>query len=124
MRFEASKRVRAHLSRLASIAHEREIEFQLQGLSQSFERWQRGEINSWDLDNAVHSFITGPKRRELYNRYNSKNIIVHMNVAQAIVRGILRPTEVPDEVRTALHEAIAFYQRGLADGSINFEEED
>jgi hypothetical protein len=123
MSFQASKRVRAHLSRLASIAHERELGAKLRDLSLSFDRWRNGDLNSWDLDNAVHRFITGPERRQLFNRYNSKNI-AHMMVAQAIVRGILRPDEIPDDVSSALQEAIAFYQRGLADGSISFDEED
>lgn len=111
------------LSELAAIAHERELGAHLQKLSQAFAQWKCGELKAWDVDDAVHQFANGFERRRLYTRYNTKSIL-HMNVAQAIVRGILRPTEVPDEVITVLKDAIAFYEKGLADSSISFDEQD
>ena len=47
-----------------------------------------------------------------------------MNVAQAIVRGLLTQQEVPADVHVALERAIAFYRQGLADGTVSFDEED
>ena len=47
-----------------------------------------------------------------------------MNVVQAIVRGILRAEEVPGEVLDALGRPIEFYRRGLANGTISFDEPD
>jgi hypothetical protein len=44
-------------------------------------------------------------------------------VAQAIVRGILRANEVDEEVKVVLADAIEFYERGLADGTVSFVEE-
>jgi hypothetical protein len=122
MKFEYSKRVRALLRQLARAAHERELRDLLNELEESFARWRRGEVDTWDLVEEVDRFVQGPVRRRLSQRYGTDSI-VHMNVAYAIVRGLLAQDEVPAEVLDKLDNAIGFYRQGLADGTISFDEE-
>lgn len=68
-------------------------------------------------------FAFGHAKRRLRERYETPSI-VHMNVAQVIVRGILKESEVPRDVLEALEEPVAFYRQGIADGTISCEEEE
>jgi hypothetical protein len=123
MQFEASKRVRALVRDLAATAYERELQGYLTQVEQAFVRWRKGEIDARSLADEVDEFSRGRARHSLEQRYRTTRIM-HMNVAQAIARGILRTDEVPGEVLDALERAIEFYRKGLADGSISFEPEE
>jgi hypothetical protein len=123
MKLEFSKGVGALLRRLAATSYERELRGLLGELEGSFARWRRGEIESIALAEEVDRFARGPVRRRLEQRYEGSRIL-HMNVAQAIVRGVLGAEEVPVEVLTALARPIEFYRKGLADGTISFEPEE
>jgi hypothetical protein len=117
---EFPKRIRAALRSLAAVAQERELRRLLAGLDADFDRWRRGEIDSFALDDAVHHFARGRARRDLEGAYGS-NDLMPMMVARAIVAGILEPAEVPAEVVEALDRELDDFRRGLADGSISFE---
>ena len=123
MKFECSKRMRGVLRQLAGIAHERELRELLKALDASFARWRRGEIDNGDLAAEVDDFAKGSARRRLSQRYSTDSIM-HMSVAQAIVRGLLTQSEVPADVHVVLERAVEFYRRGLADGTVSFEEEE
>jgi hypothetical protein len=123
MKLEFSKRVRSLLRKLSATAYERELRVLLGELEGSFARWRRGEIDSIALAADVDQFARGPVKRRLDQRYEAAGIL-HMNVAQAIVRGILRAEEVPAEVLDALTKPIEFYRQGLADGTISFDDPD
>jgi hypothetical protein len=123
MKFECSKRMRGVLRRLARTAYERELVALLKKLDTSFARWRRGEIGAGDLAAEVDLFAKGRARWRLDQRYRTDSI-VHMNVALAIVRGLVTHDEVPADVRSALEKAIEFYERGLADGTVSFDEEE
>jgi hypothetical protein len=123
MIFECSKRIRGVLRRLAATALEQELQQLPKELDASFDRWRKGEMDGQYLVAKVDEFAKGPARRRLTQRYSTDGI-VHMNVAQAIVRGLLTPGEVPAELNVALERAIEFYRRGLADGTVSFAEED
>jgi hypothetical protein len=124
MAFECSKRVRGLLRQLAQTAHERELRILLGELGNSFNRFRQGEVDTWDLVNEVDRFARGPERHSLERLYETSNSVVHMIVAQAIVRGILTREEVPAEVLTVLAESIDFYEHGLADGTIRFDQDE
>ena len=104
---EYPKRIKRQLRELAAEAYERELERELKKLDQSFEEWRQDTIGSGELSYRVHQYETGPSR-ELHKRYNSgRNDI---NVAYAIVVGILDEEEVPKEVMDAIARAMSFYQ--------------
>lgn len=123
MRLECSKRVRRILRKLASTAYERELCKLLEKLDGSFARWRNGEIGTGDLVDQVDEFAKGSARRHLYQQYRTETYI-HLNVAQAIVRGLLTSEEVPADVLDVLENAMAFYRQGLANGTVSFDEED
>jgi hypothetical protein len=123
MKFECSKRIRGILRQLTRTAHERELGGLLKPLAVSFDRWRSAKIDTKLLAAEVDEFAKGYARRRLAQKY-SDDRIVHMIVAQAIVRGKLTEAEVPADVFAALERALEFYRRGLANGSISFDEED
>jgi hypothetical protein len=92
----------------------------LGSLAELFTRWRRGHLETWEVVHEMDRLRSGPLQR-LQQRYRSNNV-VHMNVAYAIVAGLLHDDEVPDEVRKALAKPIEFYRSGLANKSINMEE--
>ena len=102
-----SQSVKRSLRQLAAIAHEREVAVHLTRLAESFEQWKAGTLETWELTDRIHRFHDGPSR-ELFNTYNSRRPDVA--VAHALVTGILKESEVPPEVTTAIANAIAFYR--------------
>lgn len=120
MNLEFSKRVRFLLRQLASKAHEREVRKLLEPLAGSFTEWEAGKLGTWDMVERIHRFVQGPCRR-LAKRYDTASIL-HMNVAYAIVTGLVSESEVPAEVMKALEAPIAFYRQGLNNGSTSPEE--
>jgi hypothetical protein len=123
MAFECSKRVRGILRKLAQTAHERELRILLDQLGNSFSGFRQGEVDTWDLVNQVDRFARGPERHSLERLYETSSLL-HMVVAQAIVRGILAREEVTAEVLTVLAQTIDFYEQALADGTMSFDQED
>ena len=114
--------MRGVLRPLATIAHERELLALLNALNDSFARWREGEMDTGNLVAAVDDFAKGSRRRRLSQLYSTDSI-VHKNLAQAFVRGLLSQLEVSADVHVALERAIEFYRRRLADGTVSFDEE-
>lgn len=102
-----SNRIKWLLGEYSRKAHERELDRELAKLDASFDRWRQGDISSSDLDEAIHKYKSGPARK-LWKQYNQGQ--ADMNVAYAIVAGILDETEVPEEVLEALDQPLAFYR--------------
>ncbi|MBN1312225.1 MAG: hypothetical protein JXB30_12470 [Anaerolineae bacterium] len=92
-------------------AYEKELHRELAKLDQSFAEWRDGEIDSWELSDRIHQYEVGPSR-ELYKQYTPK--VADMNLAYAIVAGILDRDEIPTELLEALDGALRFYQ-GMKD---------
>lgn len=88
-------------------AHERELYRELTRLDERFAAWRRGEISSGELAVRVHEFDAGPGR-ELFKRYNEGD--QGLNVAYAIVAGILDEREVPPELLKELASQITFFK--------------
>ena len=100
-------------------AHERELKRELEKLDQSFEAWRRGEISSGELSVRVHQYDRGPSR-DLFSRYNYGD--AKMNVAYAIVAGIIDEEEVPKELMEALSTAIQVFQSMKDNGELKLPE--
>jgi hypothetical protein len=104
-----SKSIKKALHQWNGEAYERELHRELTRLDQRFAAWRRGDIGSGELAIDVHEFDSGPAR-ELFKRYNDG--MSDMNVAYAIVTGILDEGEAPAALVEALAAPLAFY-RGL-----------
>jgi hypothetical protein len=107
MRTESPKDIKRLLHQYAGMAYERQLHRELAKLDASFDRWRQGAINSGELDELIHKYKTGPAR-ELWKQYNRGEN--DMNVAYAIMVGILDESEVPAELIEALARPLAFYQ--------------
>jgi len=110
-----SKHIKRLLRKYAAQAYERELHRELKRLDQSFAAWRAGEIGDDELNRCIHQYETGPSR-ELFKRYNNGD--PDMNVAYAIVTGILDESEVAAEVLEALQRPLAFYRKLKEEGNL------
>ena len=110
-----SKAIKRLLSEAKTEAYERELHRELTKLDASFEEWRRGEISNGELSYRVHQYERGPSQ-ELYERYNAR--MDDANVAYAIVTGILREQEVPQELLEALGSVLQSFRRMKEEGQL------
>jgi len=104
---KAPKKIKRLIREYAAEAYERELHQELQELDRSFAEWREGTIGSGELSHRIHQYETGPSR-ELFKRYNYG--YDEINVAQAVVLGILDRNELPPELSEFLEERIKFYE--------------
>jgi hypothetical protein len=104
---EYPKHIKRLLREYNTAAHEQELHRELGKLDQSFAEWRSGALSSGELSHRVHQFETGPSR-ELFNRYNSGQ--ADLNVAYAIVTGILDGSQMPPELIEALSAPLDFFR--------------
>jgi hypothetical protein len=110
-----SKHIRKLRSKWLGEAYERELRRELAKLDASFAAWRGDEIDSWELSDRIHKFHNGASQ-ELYKKYNYGEADV--NVAYAIVSGILDRKEVPGELIEALANEIAYFEDAQARGKL------
>jgi hypothetical protein len=66
-----TKKQKAELRRLAGLAHERELSAAIRELDLEFERWKKGEISVFALNERIHKFHHGISR-DLYALYDPR----------------------------------------------------
>lgn len=106
-----SKKIMRLLREWMTEAYERELHRELTKLDQSFAEWREGRISSGALSHRIHQYENGPSR-ELFKQYNDGD--QDMNVAYAIISGILNRDEIPTELLEAIERPLGFYQ-GMKD---------
>lgn len=109
---EVPKRVKRLLRAYATAAHEAELGLALRSLADAFKQWERGELDSFALEDLIHRFHQGPAR-ELYRRYGTNQRAAQ--VAYAIVTGALDRAAVPAELLDHLAGLIRFYESEQAE---------
>lgn len=109
---EYSKRLKRLIREYASRAYEAELGRALGELEQQFAAWRNGQISAGELSDRVHAFTRGPAR-ELHQRYNAN--LDDMQVAHAIVLGLLPRDELPAELLDALQPILAFFEHEHAE---------
>jgi hypothetical protein len=114
-----SKSIRHQLRESLLEAYERELNRELKKLDQSFEEWRRGEICNGELSLRIHQYDRGPSK-ELYRRYNSGQD--EMNIAYAIVVGILDEKDLSEELLEALDRPLSFYRSLKSRGDLRIPE--
>ncbi len=110
------KSVRRSIRELAATAYERELATELHRLQEQFSHWQAGKLSPHDLDKLIHRFHDGPSRR-LWKRYVDSDSKIA--VADAVARGVLQASEVPDATMKALQRMVTFFSEQLDDASDN-----
>jgi hypothetical protein len=76
-------------------------------LRAQFDRWDRGEIDSFELNDLVHKYHDGTSR-EIWKRYATSHLAPA--VASAVAAGVLRRDELPEELAQHIAGLIDFYQ--------------
>ena len=78
------KRMKRLVRQWAGIAHDRDLRRALSELRVEFDRWDRGEIESFELNKAIHEFHDGTSR-EIWKRYATSHL--EQAVASAVAAG-------------------------------------
>jgi len=102
-----TKAERKELRRLSGIAYARELAKELTNLQSRFTVWQHGEIDPFELSDAVHEFHQGPSR-DLYKYYTI--VDPSMAVARAFVDELLKESEISGAILQKLGPTIDFYR--------------
>ena len=102
---EFSKSEKKRLRELAALAHERDVAKSLSKIASKVEEWKNGKITALDMNEALHEYDRG-ESREVWSRYDSNQYDIQ--VASAIVRGLLTESEVGKEVVALLSTQIHF----------------
>jgi hypothetical protein len=88
---DLTKAQKRELRRLAGLAYERELSAASANLQGEFERWRKGEIDVFMLNELIHQFHDGVAR-DLYKLYAMGQPV--WGVGAAIARGVLKKEEV------------------------------
>jgi len=88
--------------RMAKLAYEREMSELLNELTTEFDEWKEGSINWYNLNDKIHQYHSDDSRLvwKTYRRLKPRQLVV-----RAVVRGILQPGELPEEIRASVLEA-------------------
>jgi hypothetical protein len=104
-----TKKERAELRRLASVAYERELGGHLAELDKSFSKWRQGNLLSSELSKEIHEFHQYAAR-DTWSAYQVRD--VSMIVARAVALGILTEQEVPATLREKLSGTVSLFAEG------------
>jgi len=96
-----------HLTYLAGLAHDRELDLHLSELEGRFREWRQGTISSTELSDFIHEFHDG-FAQAIYSTYAHLKPIEA--VARAIGVGLLKEDEVPPEIKQELAALISHFR--------------
>jgi hypothetical protein len=105
---EIPRRVKYNLRQYSMQAYENELMTKLEKLAPKFKDWETGKMNSGELSEVIYRWANGPCKK-LFKKYNDG--LPEMNVAYAIVQGILDKSNIDAETLECLRNAIAFYEQ-------------
>jgi len=109
-RQEVPKRLKRLVREWAGIAHERDLRQAMNELGVQFARWERGEIDTFELNDAVHKYHQDTSR-EIWKRYATSHL--EPAVASAVAAGVIRKDELPPELVQHIAGLIEFYERDV-----------
>jgi hypothetical protein len=98
-----TKAQQREIRRLAGLAHERDLSSAAGQLQSEFDRWRRGEIDVFVLNDSIHKFHDGISR-ELHKRYVMGE--AEWSVASAIARQVLKESDVDRSILEGLRSVI------------------
>lgn len=108
---DVPKQIKRLVREWAGIAHDRDLRQALGDLRLHFDRWGRGEITAFELNDLVHQFHQHTSR-EIWKRYATTHL--EPAVASAVAAGVLRRDELPVELVQHLASLIAFYEQDVS----------
>jgi len=99
--------MRKQFGQLAGLAHDRELGLYLSELEERFRDWREGRLGPSELSDFIHEFHVG-WAREVFKTYTL--LKRDQVVARAIGVGLLKESEVAEEIRHTLAGLIAHYR--------------
>lgn len=110
-----SSHIKKMLRTWSTEAYRREMERELGRLQKDIDAWQRGRISSEEVSHRIHDWDTGPSKA-LSKQYDYGQL--DATVAYAIVIGILKAREIPDELMDAIESPLEMYRSMKAKGKL------
>jgi hypothetical protein len=105
---ELPKPIKRSLRDLADRAHETALRTALQELSQDFDAWKSGDINSFELAHRIHQFHQGPDR-QIHLRY-TRSVDLPYLVVQSVREGLIDKADIPEDAMPYLESAFALFR--------------
>ncbi len=93
---------------LATLARDAELSEALRELDALFSDWRNGRLDAYQLSDAIHQFHDG-QARELFKMYNG--LQPEDLAARAIAHELVRPEQIPRDLRRALGDWIEVWRR-------------
>jgi hypothetical protein len=90
---------------VVAAAHEAELRRALESLGSSFEEWQSGKIDSFELADRIHTFHNGPNR-DIYVRFTSR-LDPRVLVEYALKEQLIQKKAIPRELWLYLEPLIS-----------------
>ena len=104
------KPVKRQMNALIDKAHELALRNALEELNTHFNRWRRGEIDSFELQDLIHKFHDG-QSREIYNRFSDRRTSqLPIATAYAVANGLIDEKDVPPEVMPFIATLLRFWR--------------
>ena len=107
MEREIPKPVKRILRDLADRAHEFALRNALKDLSNDFDQWKQGEVDSFELAHRIHRFHQGPDR-QIHLRY-TRSVDLPYLVVQSVHEGLLEREAIPQEALPYLEETFELF---------------
>jgi hypothetical protein len=111
---QLTKSLKRKLGEQSMRAHEEELRRALLPLADSFDQWREGKLDSGCLALVVRDWDRGPQT-DLFKKYNYG--IIELNVAQAVVTGILDEKQIDPQLLEYLQAHIAFCRDRLRESA-------
>jgi hypothetical protein len=108
---EVPKHIKRQVREWAGIAQDRDLRKALGELRDQFGLWERGEIDSFELNARVHRFHEDTSR-EIWKRYATTHL--EPAVASAVAAGVLHREELPSDLLQHISGLIEFYEHDLS----------
>src|SRR5688572_5693164 len=107
---EVPKGIKRLVREWAGIAHGRDLRKALGELRVQFNRWDRGEIDAFELNELVHRFHQDTAR-DIWRKYATTHL--EPAIASAVAAGVLRKEELPAELVQHIASLIELYEHDL-----------
>ncbi|MFN0100725.1 MAG: hypothetical protein ACKV2U_01410 [Bryobacteraceae bacterium] len=105
---EMPKAMKREIRHLAGVVHERLLAAELKKLEREFARWDRKELDAFELAAAIHRFHEGAPRR-LLSAFNTNRVeVLLFRVRDGVEEGTLKEVEIGEELLALLRTLTMF----------------
>lgn len=103
--------MKKEMNKLVEKAHEKQIEKELIKLAKNFDKWQKKEIDCFELIDKIHDFHDGTSR-DIWKRYTYTKSKLAL-IAIAVIEGLLDESEISNELMKKVEPMIQLYKEDM-----------